>query len=109
MTGITLLNGVNHDNLKMAEETFRPVEAVMGYDTEEGGNRPAKDSYSGPSAAVIGGDEAEARRIGVQINAGMISLQDTFLTFAGSGVADWDSFNYSGLGGRGSGILTFLR
>ncbi|OGT70836.1 MAG: hypothetical protein A3I78_11605 [Gammaproteobacteria bacterium RIFCSPLOWO2_02_FULL_56_15] len=105
----TLLTGVNHDMLIMRDETFGPVMPVMAYDTEEEAIRLANDSYYGLSAAVIGGDEAEARRIGVQINAGMISLQDTFLTFAGSGVADWDSFNYSGLGGRGSGILTFLR
>ncbi len=35
-------------------------------------------------------------------------MQDTFLTFAGYGVAEWQSFKCSGMGGRGS-IPGYLR
>jgi hypothetical protein len=39
----------------------------------------------------------------------MVSVQDTFLTFAGFGAGlSGDSFNYSGMGPR-TGILAFLR
>ena len=36
-------------------------------------------------------------------------MQDAFLTFAGSGVVEWDSFRCSGMGGRGSGFLRYMR
>ena len=71
--------------------------------------RLANDSHYGLSAAVVAGSEAEARRIADRIDAGVVSVQDTFLTFAGFGVAVWESFKFSGMGGRGSGMLPFLR
>jgi succinate-semialdehyde dehydrogenase / glutarate-semialdehyde dehydrogenase len=104
----TVLTGVNHDMAIMKDETFGPVMPVMGYRTEEDAVRLANDTYFGLSAAVIGGDEAEARRIADRIDAGVVSVQDTFLTFAGYGVAEWQSFKCSGMGGRGS-ILAYLR
>jgi succinate-semialdehyde dehydrogenase / glutarate-semialdehyde dehydrogenase len=48
------------------------------------------------------------RRIGDRIDAGVVSLQDTFLTFAGYGAAEWESFKFSGLGGR-CGMLAFVK
>jgi succinate-semialdehyde dehydrogenase/glutarate-semialdehyde dehydrogenase len=104
----TVLTGVNHDMAIMKDETFGPVMPVMSYRNEEDAVRLANDTYFGLSAAVIGGDETEARRIADRIDAGVVSVQDTFLTFAGYGVAEWQSFKCSGMGGRGS-ILGYLR
>jgi len=104
----TVLTQVTHAMKIMRDETFGPVMPVMRYRTEEEAVHLANDTYFGLSAAVIAGTEAEARRIGDRIDAGVVSLQDTFLTFAGFGVADWDSFKFSGLGGR-AGILAYLR
>jgi acyl-CoA reductase-like NAD-dependent aldehyde dehydrogenase len=105
----TVLVDVNHDMKIMRDETFGPVMPVMSYRTEDEAVRLANDTYYGLSAAVIAGTEAEARRIADRIDAGVVSVQDTFLTFAGFGVAQWDSFRYSGMGGRGAGILAFMR
>ncbi len=81
---------------------------VMKYATEDEAVRLANDTYFGLSAAVIAGDEAEARRIGEQIDAGNVSLQDCFLTFA-AGAAEADSFRSSGLGGKRPGIQRYLK
>jgi acyl-CoA reductase-like NAD-dependent aldehyde dehydrogenase len=105
----TILTGVNHDMKMMRDETFGPVMPVMKYRTEEEAVRLANDTYYGLSAAVIAGTEEEARRIADQLDAGMVSVQDTFLTFAGFGAGlSGDSFNYSGMGPR-TGMLAFLR
>jgi succinate-semialdehyde dehydrogenase / glutarate-semialdehyde dehydrogenase len=69
----------------------------------------ANDTYFGLSAAVIAGTEEEARRIADRLDAGLVSVQDTFLTFAGfaAGIQP-DSFKFSGMGSR-AGILAYLR
>lgn len=104
----TVLTGINHDMKIMQDETFAPVMPVMKYRTENEAVELANDTYFGLSAAVIAGDEAEARGIADRIDAGVVSVQDTFLTFAGFGIAEWESFKFSGMGGR-SGILNFMR
>jgi acyl-CoA reductase-like NAD-dependent aldehyde dehydrogenase len=105
----TVLVDVSHDMKIMRDETFGPVMPVMRYRTESEAVELANDTYYGLSAAVIAGSDAEARRIADRIDAGVVSVQDTFLTFAGFGVAEWESFKFSGMGGRGSGLGAFLR
>ena len=104
----TILTNVTHDMQIMRDETFGPVMPVMRYRTEEEAVRLANDTYFGLSAAVMAGSVEEARRIADRIDAGVVSVQDTFLTFAGYGAADWESFKLSGLGGRG-GMLSFVK
>jgi succinate-semialdehyde dehydrogenase / glutarate-semialdehyde dehydrogenase len=104
----TILTGVTHDMKIMQDETFGPVMPVMKYRTEDEAVRLANDTYFGLSAAVIAGTVEEARRIADRIDAGVVSLQDTFLTFAAYGVAEWESCKFSGLGGRG-GMLSFVK
>lgn len=104
----TVVTDVTHDMKLMRDETFGPVMPVMRYATEEEAVRLANDTYFGLSAAVIAGDEAEARRIGEQINAGNVSLQDCFLTFA-AGAAEADSFGASGLGMKRPGIQRYFK
>jgi acyl-CoA reductase-like NAD-dependent aldehyde dehydrogenase len=108
----TVLTNVTHDMKIMTEETFGPVMPVMKYKTEEEAVRLANDTIYGLSAAVIAGSEEEARRIGKRINAGTVSLQDTFLTLAKTRDVESNSFNFSGMGGARTGpgsILRFLR
>jgi succinate-semialdehyde dehydrogenase/glutarate-semialdehyde dehydrogenase len=105
----TVLTDVTHDMKIMRDETFGPVMPVMKYSTEDDAVRLANDTYFGLSAAVIAGAEDEARHIADQLDAGTVSVQDTFLTFAGFGAGlQPDAFRLSGMGSR-SGILAFLR
>ena len=108
----TVLVDVTHDMKIMREETFGPVTPVMRYETEEEAVRLANDSAYGLSAAVIAGDVDEARRLGRQLEAGGISLQDAAITIAILRDAEKNSFKFSGLGGSRmgpNGLLRFLR
>lgn len=108
----TVLTDVTHDMKIMTEETFGPVTPVMRYRDEAEAVRLANDSDYGLSAAVIAGDEAEARRIGEQLDAGAVGLQDAGITIAILRDAEKNSFNLSGLGGSRmgpNGLLRFFR
>lgn len=108
----TVLVDVNHDMKIMREETFGPVTPVMRYRTEEEAVQLANDSDYGLSAAVIAGDVEEARRIGRQLEAGGVSLQDAAITIAILRDAEKTSFKSSGLGGSRmgpNGLLRFMR
>jgi acyl-CoA reductase-like NAD-dependent aldehyde dehydrogenase len=104
----TVVTGVTHDMKIMRDETFGPVMPVMAYSSEDEAVALANDTYFGLSAAVMAGTEAEARRIGERIDAGNVSLQDCFLTFAAA-PAESDSFRASGLGMKRSGIQRYLK
>lgn len=108
----TVLTEVNHDMLLMREESFAPFMPVMRYRTEDEAVALANDTSYGLSAAVLAGTPEEAARIGERINAGTVSLQDTFLTLFKTRDIGTDSFGDSGLGGDRTGpasILRFLR
>jgi succinate-semialdehyde dehydrogenase / glutarate-semialdehyde dehydrogenase len=108
----TVLTEVTHDMLLMREESFAPFLPVMRYATEDEAIRLANDTHYGLSAAVIAGTAQEAARIGERINAGTVSLQDTFLTLFKTRDIGTNSFGDSGLGGDRTGpfsILRFLR
>ena len=108
----TVLTGVNNEMKIMREETFGPVMPVAKYRTEEEAIRLANDSIYGLSAAVIAGSVEEARRIGAQIDAGTVCLQDTFLTLFMTFDVESHSFKLSGMGGARTGpgsILRFFR
>ena len=108
----TVLTDVTHDMKVMTEETFGPVTPVMRYATEAQAIALANDSNYGLSAAVIAGDLDEARRIGQELDAGGVSLQDAGITIAILRDAEKTSFNRSGLGGSRmgpNGLLRFFR
>jgi acyl-CoA reductase-like NAD-dependent aldehyde dehydrogenase len=108
----TVLTEVTHDMLVMREESFAPFLPVMRYQTEDEAVALANDSHYGLSAAVLAGGAEEATRVGERINAGTISLQDTFLTLFKTRDIGTNSFGDSGLGGDRTGpasILRFLR
>ena len=104
----TVVTGVTHEMKLMRDETFGPVMPVMAYSTADEAVALANDTYFGLSAAVMAGTEDEARAIGSRINAGNVSLQDCFLTFA-AGAVESDSFGASGLGGKRPGIQRYLK
>ncbi|MEZ5498581.1 MAG: aldehyde dehydrogenase family protein [Steroidobacteraceae bacterium] len=104
----TVLSGVNHNMQLMREETFGPVMPVMAYDHIEEAIRLANEGSYGLSAAVIAGSLDEAGRIGRQIDAGGISLNDGALTgFVHE--AEKNSFKLSGLGPSRMGAAGYLR
>jgi acyl-CoA reductase-like NAD-dependent aldehyde dehydrogenase len=85
---------------------------VMRYGYEDEAVALANDSHYGLSASVLAGTPEEAARIGERINAGTVSLQDTFLTLFKTRDIGSDSFGDSGVGGDRTGpasILRFLR
>jgi len=108
----TVLTEVNHDMLIMQEESFAPFMPVMRYRTEDEAVALANDTHYGLSASVLAGTAEEAARIAARINAGTVSLQDTFLTLFKTRDIGTNSFGDSGLGGDRTGpasILRFLR
>jgi acyl-CoA reductase-like NAD-dependent aldehyde dehydrogenase len=108
----TVLTDVTHDMLLMREESFAPFMPVMRYRTEDEAIALANDTHYGLSASVLAGTAEEAARIGERINAGTVSLQDTFLTLFKTRDIGTNSFGDSGLGGDRTGpasILRFLR
>jgi len=104
----TVITGVTHDMKIMREETFGPCMPVMAFHDIEEAIRLANDTDFGLSAAVIGPDEESAIAVGGRINAGKVSIQDTFLTFFGS-EAKSDSFGFSGLPGLRGDLIRYVR
>ncbi|GAA5235853.1 aldehyde dehydrogenase family protein [Verticiella sediminum] len=105
----TVMVDVTHDMAIMVEETFGPVIPVMPYDDEEDAVRMANLSHFGLSGAVIAGSQEEARRIGMRLDAGGISLQDTTLTMAITRDAEKSSFRLSGMGESRMGPSAIMR
>ena len=93
------------------EETFGPVLPVMPFDSVDDAIAAANDSEYGLSAAVLAGSAEEAEAVGVQLEAGAISINDGSMTSM-----VWDaentSFKLSGMGPSRmgeSGLLRFFR
>ncbi|MEB3321429.1 MAG: aldehyde dehydrogenase family protein [Synechococcaceae cyanobacterium] len=105
----TIVTNVRQDMKIMQEETFGPVIPVMKYKTKNEAVQLANDTVFGLSAAVIAGSDDEALELGLQIDAGGISLQDTTLTTAILRDAEKNSFNLSGMGGSRMGPAAIMR
>ncbi len=107
----TVLTGVTHEMQIMTEETFGPIMPVMAFASEAEAIRLANDSDYGLSAAVFAGSVEEGERVGRQIEAGGISINDGSLT-AQVFEAEKHSFRLSGLGGSRmgpAGLARFFR
>ena len=104
----TVLAGVTHEMKVMRKETFGPVLPVMSYDSEAEAIALANDTEYGLSAGVISGSLEEAERIGRQIEAGAVSLNDAALTSVFH-EAEKHAFKHSGLGGSRMGPAGFQR
>lgn len=107
----TVLTGVTHEMRIMTEETFGPIMPVMAVANEQEAIRLANDSVYGLSAAVFAGTVEEGERVGRQLEAGGVSINDGSLT-AQVFEAEKHSFRLSGLGGSRmgpAGLARFFR
>lgn len=107
----TVLADVTPAMAVMREETFGPVVPVTVYDHVAEAITQANHTDYGLSAAVLAGSMEEAAKIGAELDAGAVSLQDGALTSM-VGDATNQSRKGSGLGPSrmgDSGMLRFLR
>ncbi len=98
----TVLSRVDHGMLVMTEETFGPIIPVMPFRDEEEAIRLANATQFGLSAAVFAATWQEAERVGRNIEAGAISINDCALT-AIIHEGEKQSFKNSGIGGTRMG------
>ncbi len=105
----TVLIDVAADATILIEETFGPVIPVTVFDSVDEAVAIANAGPFGLSAAVIGGDDAEA--VAHRLDAGAVSINDASLT-AMVWDAEKSSFGASGLGPSRmgeAGLTRFLR
>jgi succinate-semialdehyde dehydrogenase/glutarate-semialdehyde dehydrogenase len=99
------LTNVDHKMEIMREETFGPVVGVMKYQTINEAIRLANDSRYGLTASVWSANRKKAERIGRQLQAGVITINDHLMSH-GMPETPWGGFKYSGIG-RCHGRLGF--
>lgn len=104
----TVITGLTDDMKIMREETFGPLLPVIPFDTVEEAVAMANDSEYGLSAAVYAATAEEAIKVGRQIEAGGISINDGSLTGM-MHEAEKNSFKLSGMGPSRMGASGFLR
>jgi len=93
----TVLTNVNHEMRVMREETFGPVVGVMKFKTIEEAIQFANDSNLGLTASVWSKNRHKAEKIGRQLKAGVISINDHLMSH-GLPEAPWGGFKESGIG-----------
>ncbi len=104
----TVITGLTDDMKIMREETFGPLLPVIPFDTVDEAVTMANDSEYGLSAAVYAATADEAIKVGRQIEAGGISINDGSLTGM-MHEAEKNSFKLSGMGPSRMGTSGFLR
>lgn len=72
----TVLEGVSDDADCMSEETFAPIAPISSFDTEEEAIRRANDTPYGLSAYAMTRDIGRIFRLGEQIEAGTLGIND---------------------------------
>jgi len=103
----TILTNVNHSMKVMTEETFGPIIPIMKFNSDDEVLALANDTIYGLSAAIFG-EEERAMKIGRQIDAGAVSINDAALT----GVmheGEKQAFKLSGIGGSRMGKISIRR
>jgi len=93
----TLLTEVNHSMAVMTEESFGPVVGVMKYRTIEEAITLTNDSTMGLTGSVWSNNRKKAEKIGRQIQAGVITINDHLMTH-GMPETPWGGFKDSGIG-----------
>jgi acyl-CoA reductase-like NAD-dependent aldehyde dehydrogenase len=78
----TVMVNVNHDMLLMREETFSPVMPIMKVKNEAEAVRLANDNQYGLGAYIWTSDIQRGQRVGQQIEAGTIVINDALSHFA---------------------------
>ena len=107
----TILTNVNDSMKVLTEETFGPIMPISSFKTEAEAVALANGTVFGLSAAVFAETWEEAYRVGQQLEAGAISINDSALT-AIIHDGEKNSFKMSGIGGTRMGpsaIKRFMR
>ncbi len=92
-----VLTGVDHTMDIMREETFGPVVGVMKFRKIEEAINLSNDSSLGLTCSVWSRDRKKAEKIGRQIQAGVITINDHLMTH-GMPETPWGGFKESGIG-----------
>jgi len=93
----TVLADVTHEMRIMCEETFGPLLPIMAFDTDEEAVRLANDSDYGLAASIWTRDSARGERLGRQIHAGTVMVNDVISCF-GISEAPHGGVKASGIG-----------
>ena len=93
----TVLTGVDHSMRVMREETFGPVLPIMAVASLEEAIRLANDSEYGLTASGWTTDRATAKRLGDQLSAGVVTINDCVYSYA-EPTAPWGGVRRSGMG-----------
>jgi succinate-semialdehyde dehydrogenase/glutarate-semialdehyde dehydrogenase len=99
----TLLTEVDHKMSVMNEESFGPVVGIMKYRTTKEAIALANDSSMGLTGSVWSNDRKKAEKIGREIQAGVITINDHLMTH-GMPETPWGGFKDSGIGRCHGGI-----
>ncbi|CAM3988346.1 MULTISPECIES: succinic semialdehyde dehydrogenase [Tsukamurella] len=105
----TVLTGVTPDMHLATAETFGPVVSLFRYSTDEEAVRLANDTRYGLNASVWAKDLRRAARIGAQLEAGNVNINDGFAaSFASKGTPS-GGWKASGVGVRhgDAGLLKY--
>jgi acyl-CoA reductase-like NAD-dependent aldehyde dehydrogenase len=104
----TVLVNVNHDMAVMREESFGPIIGIQKVGGDEEAVRRMNDTEYGLTAGVYTRDEARARRLLAQVNAGSVYWNCCDRV---SPRLPWSGIRHSGLGVTLSteGIASFTR
>ena len=104
----TVITGLTPAMKIMRDETFGPLLPVIAFENVGEAIKMANDSAFGLSACVFAGNDADAIKVGQQIEAGAISINDAALTSL-MYEAEKNSFKLSGLGASRMGPSGYLR
>jgi succinate-semialdehyde dehydrogenase/glutarate-semialdehyde dehydrogenase len=92
-----VLSNVDHSMLVMKEESFGPVVGVMKFKNTKEAISLANDSSMGLTGSVWSNNRKKAEKIGRQLNAGVITINDHLMTH-GMPETPWGGFKESGVG-----------
>lgn len=100
-----ILTNVNHSLEIMKDETFGPALGVMKVNNMDEAVQLANDSYLGLTGSVWSRNRKKAEKLGRQIKAGVITINDHLMSH-GLPETAWGGFKQSGIG-RSHGRLGF--
>lgn len=104
----TILIDVDHSMKVMTEESFSPILPIMKITSESEAIEYANSTIYGLSASVFAQTSEDGMRIGRQIDAGAISINDASLT-AIMHEGEKQAFKHSGIGGSRMGHASIRR
>jgi len=105
----TILSGVTPQMTLHSEETFGPVVSVYAVESNQEAIERANDTRYGLNASIWSRDTELARRMATRIEAGTVTINETYIAGWGSVEAPMGGFKDSGLGRRhgAEGILKY--